>query len=65
MMEHKESLDRVTVTEPATCVLSLFNNIYSDEVQRAFGPGLAPGMNRIAIAIGQAYARDKLHWRSV
>jgi hypothetical protein len=30
---------------------------YSDEVQRAFGPGLAPGMNRIAIAIGQAYAQ--------
>ena len=34
---------------------------YSDEVQRAFGPGLVPGINRIAIAIGQAYARDLLH----
>ena len=30
---------------------------YSDEVQRAFGPGLAPGMNRIAVAICQAYAQ--------
>jgi hypothetical protein len=29
---------------------------YKDEVQQAFGPGLAPGMNRIAMAISQAYA---------
>jgi hypothetical protein len=29
---------------------------YADDVQRAFGPGLAPGMNRIAAAINQAYA---------
>jgi hypothetical protein len=33
---------------------------YRDEVQRAFGRGLAPGMNRIAIAISQAYVRDQL-----
>ena len=35
---------------------------YRDKVQRAFGPGLAPGMNRIATAISNAYARDhQLH----
>jgi hypothetical protein len=32
---------------------------YKDDVQRAFAPGLAPGMNRIASAIDQAYAGDK------
>src|SRR5262249_39644177 len=32
---------------------------YNDEVQQAFGPGLAPGMNRIAMAISHAYARDQ------
>ena len=29
---------------------------YRDEIQGAFGSGLAPGMNGIAIAISQAYA---------
>ena len=32
---------------------------YSDDVQRAFEPGLAPGMTRIATAIDRAFARDK------
>jgi hypothetical protein len=32
---------------------------YKDDVQRAFAPGLAPGMNRIASAMDQAYAGDK------
>ena len=31
---------------------------YSDDVQRAFEPGLGPGMSRIATAIDQAFARD-------
>jgi hypothetical protein len=34
---------------------------YRDEVQQVFGPGLEPGMKKIATAIGQAYARDHLH----
>jgi hypothetical protein len=33
---------------------------YRDEVQQAFGPGLVPGMNRIATAIGHAYTRNQL-----
>jgi Polyketide cyclase / dehydrase and lipid transport len=32
---------------------------YRDDVQRAFRPGLAPGMSRIATAIDQAFVRDK------
>ena len=34
---------------------------YKDDIERAFAYNLAPGMSRIAIAIGQAYARDQLH----
>jgi hypothetical protein len=36
---------------------------YRDEVQRAFGPGLAPGMNRIATAISQAALSKALQKR--
>ena len=33
--------------------------IYKDDVERAFAAGLAPGMSRIADAIGRAYAGYK------
>jgi hypothetical protein len=33
---------------------------YTEDVKRAFGPGLAPGMNRIAAAIGEAYAQAQM-----
>jgi hypothetical protein len=34
---------------------------YTDDVQRAFAPGLAPGMNRIAVAIGEAYEHAQMN----
>ena len=34
---------------------------YSNDVQQVFSSTLAPGMSRIAVAIGQAYSRDQLH----
>jgi hypothetical protein len=34
---------------------------YRDDVDRTFAATLAPGMNRIAIAIDQAYAREHSH----
>ncbi len=33
---------------------------YKEDVERAFTPGLAPGMNRIAKAIDEAYASGQL-----
>ncbi len=34
---------------------------YTEDVQQAFGPGLAPGMNRIAAAICKAYAHAQMN----
>jgi hypothetical protein len=34
---------------------------YKDDVERAFAAGLAPGMSRIAEAIGKAYADEVVH----
>ena len=34
---------------------------YKEDVQRAFGTGLAPGMNRIATAISEAYEHAQMN----
>jgi hypothetical protein len=51
--------DRTRLTQRVT-LQGKNASLYQEDVQRTFAATLAPGMSRIATAIGKAYERDRL-----